>query len=72
MLQLVVHVWDSGNPTIEISTVVTLRLIRNEFVPTFFPDRYIERVSEHAAVGTNITRVTATDLDIPVSAFLCC
>ena len=69
-LQLVVHAWDSGNPAIEVSTVVTLRMLRNEFAPTFFPNRLVESVSEHVAVGTNITRVTATDLDIEVSH--CC
>ena len=61
--------WDSGNPSIEVDTTVTITMRRNEFVPTFFPARYEVSVSEHDAVGMNITKVTATDQDIPVSLF---
>ena len=39
---------------------------RNEYVPEFNPDNYEATVSEHDAVGTNVTRVTATDADLSV------
>ena len=65
--QLLVVVWDSGNPEMEVSTTVTLTVRRNEYPPTFFPLRYSASVSEHDPVGTNITRVTASDSDLPVS-----
>ena len=67
VIQLLVVVWDSGNPSIEVDTTVTITMRRNEFVPTFFPARYEVSVSEHDVVGMNITKVTATDQDIKVS-----
>ncbi len=69
-LQLLVVVWDSGNPQIEVDTTVTITMKRNEFVPTFFPTRYSVSISEHDAVGTNITTVSAKDEDLPVSTML--
>ncbi len=65
--QLLVVVWDSGNPKIEVDTTVTITMRRNEFVPTFFPTSYEVSISEHDPVGRNITTVTATDQDLPVS-----
>lgn len=50
-----------------VSTLATVTVKRNEYVPTFFPIQYSARVSEHAAIGTNITEVSATDQDLPVS-----
>ena len=55
----------------EVSTLATVTVKRNEYVPTFFPIQYSARVSEHAAIGTNITQVTATDQDLPVSHIQC-
>ena len=64
-----VYAWDAGNPDIQISTTVTMTMVRNEYPSVFFPVHYVETVSKHDAVGTNITRVTATDLYLPVSRF---
>ena len=58
--------WDSGNPEQEIRTTVTINVNRNEYAPSFFPESYTVSVSEHDPVGTNITRVHATDDDLPV------
>ena len=63
-------VWDSGNPQMEVSTLVTISVRRNEYVPTFFPRTYAVQVSEHDVVGKNITRVTATDDDLEVKKFV--
>jgi len=65
--QLLVAAWDSGNPKQEISTTVTINVTRNEYRPRFFPEKYTAAISEHDPVGTNITRVHATDEDLPVS-----
>ena len=70
-LQLLVVAWDSGNPEMEISTTVTISVKRNEYAPRFFPITYSQTVSEHDPVGNNITRVVATDNDLPVSQFTC-
>ncbi len=64
---LLVVVWDSGNPQIEVDTTVTITMRRNEFVPTFFPTRYEASISEHDPIGRNIVTVNATDQDLPVS-----
>ena len=64
--QLLIAAWDSGNPNVVITTVVTVTMKRNEYVPEFSPDNYEAMVSEHDAVGTNVTRVTATDDDLSV------
>ena len=61
---LIVVVWDSGNPNIEVSTQVSITVKRNEYAPQFFPRTVSVQLSEHAAVGTNITRVHATDDDL--------
>jgi protocadherin Fat 4 len=62
---LLIVIWDSGSPDMQVQTVVTVTVKRNEFVPTFFPTRYSAEVSEHSAVGTNITKVSASDQDLP-------
>lgn len=66
-VQLLIAAWDSGNPNVVITTVVTITMKRNEFAPDFSPDNYEATVSEHDAVGTNVTRVVATDNDLSVS-----
>jgi len=63
---LLIAAWDSGNPNVVITTIVTVTMKRNEYVPEFNPDNYEATVSEHDAVGTNMTRVTATDADLSV------
>jgi hypothetical protein len=63
---LLIVAWDSGNPEQEISTTVTINVKRNEYAPSFFPESYTVSVTEHDAVGTNITRLHATDADLPV------
>ena len=40
---------------------------RNEFAPVFKANSYEATVSEHDPVGTNVTRVSATDDDLTVS-----
>ena len=67
VFQLLIVAWDSGNPEQEISTTLVMTVKRNEHAPRFFPDRYVDTVSEHDPVGTNITTVSATDSDLPVS-----
>ena len=62
------YTWDSGNPEVEVSTLLTINMLRNEYKPVFSPLRYSEAVSEHDPIGTNITRVLATDADVPVSS----
>ncbi len=69
LFQLLIVAWDSGNPDLEITTTVEIEVRRNEYKPEFFPTQYTESVSEHASVGTNITRVTATDRDPQVGTW---
>ena len=62
-----VHVWDSGNPEVTVSTVVTINVRRNLFTPTFDQDRYQASVSEHDSIGETVVVVSASDRDQPVN-----
>ena len=53
----------------EVSTLATINVRRNEYAPTFFPRTYSAQVSEHSPVGANITRVTASDSDLEVIGY---
>lgn len=65
-MQLLVNVWDAENPTVVVGTSVTLIAIRNEYAPVFTQSDYRASVNDYDPVGKNITRVTATDQDLPV------
>ena len=58
---------DSGNPEVEIQTLVTLRIKRNEFGPVFVRTTYEADISEHDPIGFVVAQVNATDADLPVS-----
>ena len=49
-----------------ITTTVTINIARNEFSPEFDENIYQSTISEHDAVGMNITRVHANDADLEV------
>lgn len=65
-MQLLVNVWDAGNPSAVVSTSVTLVAIRNEYAPVFAQSEYRASVNDYDPIGKNITRVTANDQDLPV------
>ena len=58
---LLVSAWDVSNPGVTVSTSVTLMASRNEYAPVFYPSSYQASVHEYDPVGTNVTRVYATD-----------
>lgn len=64
--QLLVSVWDAGNPTVKVSTSVTLVALRNEYAPVFTSSSYSASINDYDPVGTNVTRVAARDQDLPV------
>ena len=66
-LQLFVVLWDSGNAEMEVSTLMTISVRRNEYMSTFLPFAYSVQISEHVSVGTVITTVKATDDDLPIT-----
>lgn len=58
---LTVEAWDSGNPPLSTATMVTIELMDvNDNAPAFSQDIYNVLVSEDAAVGQTITRVTSS------------
>ncbi|KAM9846402.1 protocadherin Fat 3 [Aulostomus maculatus] len=65
---LTVEAWDSGNPPLSTATMVTIELMDvNDNAPAFSQDVYNVLVSENAAIGKTITRVSAEDLDSQVN-----
>ena len=66
-----VAAWHSSNPVMAITTTVDVTILRNEFSPVFEQTSYEARISEHDAIGTNITRVHANDEDVEVGLIKC-
>ena len=63
MLQLLVQVYDSSNPSQRAATTVTITVQRNVNAPQFSRSEYTARIVESYPIGSSVLGVRATDRD---------
>ncbi|WAQ96419.1 CELR3-like protein [Mya arenaria] len=63
-LKLLVTVYDSGSPLLEVQTTVTITINRNLHSPIFQRQNYEATVYDYEPVGSAVVVVNATDADV--------
>ena len=63
IFQLRIGAYDTGNPEEVVYTEMIISVNRNEFGPVFEPSEYTSRMTENTPLGSEVTKLVATDND---------